>query len=337
MTEIRVPGTPQDIATRFAPLIELLSANAALVDRSPTIPSENLAAFAHAGLYGAMAPLEVGGLGVELDDACFLVEHLAAACLTTTFVWLQHFRLLGTLFDPSVPEELRAMLPAVIRGDIKAGVSLGGLLPGPARLTAKECDEGWRLDGEAPWISGWGIVSELLVTARTVGDDVVSFVMDAHGRDGLSATPVHLSAMNASSTVTLTFSNVILPADRYVGRQPYAPGQERREGLRVNGSLALGLTRRCCNLIGPSPLDEELTLARAELDRSDAQQILAARAQAAELAIRAAHVLAVSKGSRSAISGDIAERSTREASLLLVFASRPAIKESLLDRMIHGV
>jgi hypothetical protein len=46
-------------------------------------------------------------------------------------------------------------------------------------------------------------------------------------------------------------------------------------------------------------------------------------------------VLAVSRGSQSAISGDIAERTTREAALLLVFASRPAIKESLLDLMIE--
>jgi hypothetical protein len=54
------------------------------------------------------------------------------------------------------------------------------------------------------------------------------------------------------------------------------------------------------------------------------------------LAVRCAHVLAVSAGSRSAISGDIAERSTREASLLLVFASRPSIKTALLDRMFNG-
>jgi alkylation response protein AidB-like acyl-CoA dehydrogenase len=330
-------GASENVASRFSPVIELLSANAELVDRSPTIPAENLTALATAGLYGALAPVDLGGLGLELDEACALVEQLAAACLTTTFVWLQHFRLLGTLLDPSLPEGLGSLLPAVLRGDVKGGVSLGGLLPGPARLNAEECDEGWRLTGEAPWISGWGIVDELLITARNADGNVASFVMDAHELEGLSATPVHLSAMNASSTVTLKFSHVALSRERYVGSQPYAPGHERREGLRVNGSLALGLARRCCDLIGPSPLDDELVRARRELDRSDAEQILPARAQAAELAVRAAHVLAVSKGSRSAISGDIAERSTREASLLLVFASRPAIKEALLDQMMRGV
>jgi hypothetical protein len=75
---------------------------------------------------------------------------------------------------------------------------------------------------------------------------------------------------------------------------------------------------------------------REELDAYEVNDIYVSRARAAELAVRAAHVLAISRGSQSAISGDIAERTTREAALLLVFASRPAIKESLLDLMLDG-
>ena len=49
--------------------------------------------------------------------------------------------------------------------------------------------------------------------------------------------------------------------------------------------------------------------------------------------MRAAHAVAVSRGSRAALAGDVAERSTREASVLLVFGSRPAIKSELLRRL----
>ena len=314
-------------------LIELLSRDAAVVDQSLTIPPSHLSAFAAAGLYGAVAPQDVGGLELDLAETCDLVEQLAAACLTTTFVWLQHFRLLGSLLDPATPEHLRSMLHSVIGGEVKGGVSLGGLLPGPARLTAKAADDGWVLNGDAPWVSGWGIVDELVVTAREGATSVASFVLDAALCEGVSVTPLHLSAMNASSTVTLSFTNVKVANERYVGSQPYAPGLERPEGLRVNGSLALGVARRCCDLIGPSALDDDLRRTREELDRAGVGEIYEARARASALAARCAHVLAVSTGSRSAISGDIAERSTREASLLLVFASRPAIKTALLDRM----
>ena len=140
--------------------------------------------------------------------------------------------------------------------------------------------------------------------------------------------------MNASSTVRLVFTDFHVSRSRYVGSQPYAPGLERPEGLRVNGSLALGVARRCCELLGPTSLDDELRRCRDDLDAYETTDIYVSRARAAELAVRAAHVLAVSRGSQSAISGDIAERTTREAALLLVFASRPAIKNALLDLMI---
>jgi hypothetical protein len=83
-------------------------------------------------------------------------------------------------------------------------------------------------------------------------------------------------------------------------------------------------------------LDDQLRRCREELDTFETTDIAVSRARAAELAVRAAHVLAVSRGSRSAISGDVAERTTREAALLLVFASRPAIKNALLDLMIKA-
>jgi alkylation response protein AidB-like acyl-CoA dehydrogenase len=327
-------GAVETLAS-LASLIELLSRDATDVDRSLTIPSGHLAAFADAGLYGAFAPKEVGGLELDLTEACDIVERLAAACLTTTFVWLQHFRLLGALLDPATPDNLRSRLPSVVTGQIKGGVSLGGLLPGPPRLSAKATTEGWLLRGEAPWVSGWGIIDELFVTARDGAGNVVSFVMDATSCEGLSVTPVHLSAMNASSTVTLSFSDVKVPTSRYVGSQPYAPTSERPEGLRVNGSLALGVARRCCDLIGPSVLDDELRSTRDELGSAGAEGIHEARARASALAVRCAHVLAVTTGSHAAIVGDVAERSSREAALLLVFASRPAIKAALLERMFR--
>ncbi|MGH3733720.1 MAG: acyl-CoA dehydrogenase family protein [Acidimicrobiales bacterium] len=324
---------PDSRLSRLPALVELLIRDAALVDESSVIPESHLAAFADAGLYGAAAPRSAGGLELDLDQFCSVVEELSAACLTTTFLWLQHFRLLGTLLDPATPPELRSMFPKVVTGQIRGGISLGGSHSGPPRLIAHSTKEGWVLNGESPWVSGWGIVDEIVVTSREGDQSVASFVLDARLCEGLTATPLHLSAMNASSTVTLTFSNVSVPHDRYVGSEPYAPGLERREGLRVNGSLSLGVTRRCCAVIGPSSLDEELVRAREELDHASAVEMPEARARAAGLAVRSAHALAISIGSRSAISGDIAERSTREASLLLVFGSRPAIKSALLARM----
>src|SRR5665213_3541731 len=313
-----------------------LGSNAEEVDIADSLSSQHLNVLAESGLYGAFAPTSIGGLELDLSVVCTIVEQLASACLTTTFVWIQHFRLLAALLDPATPEELRDLLPLAVSGQVKGGVALGGLLPGPPRLKAAETKDGWRLNGDAPWVSGWGIVDVFFVTARQSDDTVVSFVIDAVDQPGIEVTRHRLSAMNASSTVQLAFNECHIPNSRYVGSQPYAPGLERPEGLRVNGSLALGITRRCCELLGPTSLDDELRQCRVDLEAFETKDMAVSRARAAELAVRAAHVLSVSRGSRSAISGDIAERTTREAALLLVFASRPAIKDALLDLMIKG-
>jgi alkylation response protein AidB-like acyl-CoA dehydrogenase len=317
-------------------VLEFLSRRAHDVDQSAILPPDNLRTLARAGLYGAGATTEEGGLDLDLAEMSALVELLAGACLTTTFVWLQHFRLLRSACNPLAPDFLRAQLPSLVRGDIKGGVSFTALLPGPPRLTAHPTDSGWLLNGNSPWVSGWGIVDELAVLARTATNEVATFVLDARERDGIGVTPLHLSAMNASATVTLTFHDVRIPSEQYVGSVPYDSGPERPEGLRVNGSLALGVARRCADLVGPSVLDDELVQARRSLDRADVERIGEARAQAAELAVRCAHALAVSRGSRSALHGDVAERSTREASLLLVFGTRPAIKHALFERLIRS-
>jgi alkylation response protein AidB-like acyl-CoA dehydrogenase len=322
-----LPAPVRDLAAKFL-------ADAAAVDAADVIPEAHMRALAEAGLYGVSAPVSAGGLGLGGAEIGLVVEELAAACLASTFVWVQHFGLLRAMLDPGTPAPLReALLPAVIRGEVRGGVALAGLLPGPPRLSARPADGGWLVDGQAPWVSGWGVIDLLLVVARGPGDTVVTMLADAREQPGLTAARQRLAAVNASATVELRFTGLFVPGGRFVGEQPYDPVVAQSAGLRGNGSLALGVGRRCCALIGPSPLDDELDSCRAELDAADTRAMPAARARASEFAVRAAHVLAVGHGSRSALAGDVAERLSREAGFLLVFGSRPAIKEALLRRL----
>ena len=323
---------------RVGEVAGLFLAGARAVDGADAVPDGHVRALAEAGLYGAFAPAEVGGLGMDFPAVCAAIEELASGCLASTFVWIQHFGLLRTLLDPGTPEPLRAMLPGAVHGEVRGGLALAGLLPGAPRLTARPADGGWVLDGQAPWVSGWGQVQILLVTARGPDDgSVVTFLLDAAGQPGLAAEPLRLAAANASGTVRLSFTGVFVPGSRYVGGRPFDPVRQQAEGLRSNGSLALGVGRRCCALIGPSALDAELGQCRAALDAAGDATMPAARARASEFAVRAAHLLAVRHGSASALAGDDAERLTREAAFLLVFGSRPAIKEALLGRLTASV
>src|SRR5271154_5443013 len=118
-----------------------LEANAGSVDIAESTSNQHFSALAAAGLYGAFAPTSVGGLELDLATLCAIVEDLASACLTTTFVWIQHFRLLACVLDPATPENLRELRPLVVSGQLKGGVALSGLLPGPPRLRATETSD----------------------------------------------------------------------------------------------------------------------------------------------------------------------------------------------------
>jgi len=312
----------------------LVWSRAEAVDAGEALPVGHFEAFAGAGLYGAFAPVEQGGLGLSYGQVCAVVEELASACLVTTFVWAQHFRFLGAMLDPATPEPLRKQwLAPAITGTAKGGVALTGLMPGPSRLWAAPVGDSWALEGEAPWVSGWDMLEKLVVVARGPGESVVSFLLDATGQPGLSAAPARLSALNASRTVRLRFDGFRVGEDRVLGQGPIGTVHQQSERLRLNGSFALGVAKRCCLLAGPSPLDDDLRRCRQALDDADGTTMPSARAAACELAMRSAHSLAVRRGSRSALAGDVAERASREAALLLVFASRPAIRAALLSRL----
>jgi hypothetical protein len=251
---------------------------------------------------------------------------------------VQHRGLVTTLAAAGTPAALRARwLELASQGKVRGGIALGGLIPGPPLLRAEPADGGWRLDGQAPWVTGWGLIDLLLVAARGPGDTIVNLIMDATAQPGLTVSRQRLAAVNASVTVHLGFDGVAVPADRFASQEPFDPAASLRpDRLRINGSLALGVARRCGRLLGPGPLDDELDACRARLDAAlgaDSEAMADARAAASELAVRAAAALAVADGSKSIMTGQHAQRLAREALFLLVFGSRPAIKRALLRRL----
>jgi hypothetical protein len=153
-------------------------------------------------------------------------------------------------------------------------------------------------------------------------------------------TRQRLVAVDAAVTVRLGFDGVLIPAERFVDQVPFDPAvSERPAGLRLNGSLALGVARRCARLLGPSPLDEEVTACRNRLDaalEAGPEPMAVARAAVSELALRAAAALAVRDGGNSVTVDQHPQRLAREALFLLVFGSRPGIKAALLHQLGVG-
>jgi alkylation response protein AidB-like acyl-CoA dehydrogenase len=312
---------------------DVLFPAAAATDAADVVPVAQLDLLAGAGLYGLAGSAGSGGLAASPATIRAVIEVLAGGCLTTTFVWAQHHGLVRALETAPPSAERTRWLRRLCSGERRAGLALGGLLPGAPRLRAEPSGDGWTVDGTSPWVSGWGLVDVIFVAARGPDDTLVSLIVDAVEGGGLSVRRQHLVAVDASVTVTADFAAVAVPAERLVRVEPYSPDRYNApDVLRQNGFLALGVAGRCCRLLGPTPFDAELTACRDRLDRADGREIAAARAGASDLAVRAAVALVVATGSRAAVRHEPAERLAREALFLLVFGTRPPIRAALLDR-----
>jgi alkylation response protein AidB-like acyl-CoA dehydrogenase len=313
---------------------EVLFPAAAQVDAGRFDPTAHLDLLAAEGFYGAAGPPELKTIDIP-DFVSFLrvLEVLASGCLTTSFVWVQHHSAVLAVAGTDRPGVRDRWLEPLCSGRSRAGLAIGSVLnTRPPALRATAVDGGYRLDGEAAWMTGWGMVDTVFAAARDESDTAVYALVDAAQADGLAAEPLDMVAVQASRTVKLRFDGHVVPEDRIVGTAPFAQWSQRDAGtLRGNGSLALGLAGRSLKLAGAGDeLTAQLNDCRDTLDTASSEQMPAARAKASEFALRAAATLAVTEGSRSVLCDQHAQRLMREAMFLLVFGSRPALRDELL-------
>jgi hypothetical protein len=151
-----------------------------------------------------------------------------------------------------------------------------------------------------------------------------------------------LVAADATNTVRLRVDGLAVPDERVLGCSPLPQvlaGQVF--GIRLNGGVPLGLVRRCVRLLeeidhgaAASRLTQRCDEVRRRLDAGmgDVTALLDARADAAELAVQASSALVAAVGGKALTRSDHAQRLAREATFTLVASSRPAMRQTLVDR-----
>lgn len=313
------------------------------VDRTGEIPETHWQTLADAGLYGIAAPAELGGAhGLEFADIIEILEVMAGACLATAFTWVQHHGMLAAL-SASANTPLRDELaPRAAAGRIRGGVAFAGAVPVPPRMTADRIDGGWRLRGHAPFVSGWGVIDLIQFSA---GDnetgDIVSGIVAAEDQPGITAAnPQPLFVADATKTVSLDVDGLVISDDRVVSRVTRNDFMANQNfGSRLNGTLPIGLARRCAELLAEAGQDDaaagvraDVAAVRARLDAglADTAGLLAARRDGAQLAVRAAAAAVTSTGGPALLRDSTAQLLARNATFTLVAASRPELKRALV-------
>ena len=120
----------------------VLAPAATEVDRTGSLPPEHLDALARDGLYGIAAPAEHGG--VDRATRYRVIEALAAGCLSTTLVWMQHH---GVVSAVAASPLTGHVLGDLCSGSLRAGVAIGGIRPGVVPLRVRRVGTDLELTG----------------------------------------------------------------------------------------------------------------------------------------------------------------------------------------------
>jgi alkylation response protein AidB-like acyl-CoA dehydrogenase len=326
---------------------EVLFPAALEIDAREVIPSSHFDLLAEQGFYGLAGRPEHGGVEVDFPSLVGILEALASGCLTTTFTWMQHHGVVRGLTGTANADLRERYLSAAIRGKVRGGVAYAGAIPQPPQLWATATEGGWLLRGEAPLVTGWGIVDVLLISARNTviaagesAGTIISGLVDATADTGISVEALRMLAAQGSNTVRLGFADYVLPTEKVTAEISHRDFLARQQlNARLNGCLAMGIASRCIRLIGEAGrlwiaelLLAELGTIRERLDAGliEPTTLPAARAAASELAYRCAGALVVAVGSSGILARQHAQRLVREATFTLVAAGRPEIKDRLL-------
>lgn len=289
-----------------------------------------------------------------------MTEELSAACGATSFVWAQHHSPLRMLAS-SRNEPLRERhLADLCAGHRVAGVAFAYLRrPGrPAVSVEPVAGGGYRLHGTAPWVTSWGLAHVYLVGAP-LPDGRLLFALVEPDTPGLRAAPLALAAMQATGTVALNMDAAPVAESDVVGVLDAAGWHARDDvaGAAPNPSV-YGVARAAVALLGASgergpteeaagraahALGEELGRIRAEGYRLTDEAAAAARsgtgglgrlhearAQAVDLAVRAANAAVAARAGRAMGLDDPAQRLAREATFYSIQAQTRGGREASL-------
>ncbi|HZT44452.1 MAG TPA: acyl-CoA dehydrogenase family protein [Chthonomonadaceae bacterium] len=352
----------------------VLGPNAQESDRAAGPNPANFRALADAGLLGIAIPRAYGGLGASGATQRAVTEILAAACGVTTFVQAQHHGAAYHLAGAPNAALKQRLLPDMAAGRMLCAVSIAHWRrPDPPVLRAEPVEGGYRLSGTAPWVTGWGLMNQVVVAA-TLPDGRIVFVWSPARREEFAdlfagiappdgdwgslraSDPLPLCAMNASATVTLTLDGWFVPQAHWLHESDRETLQRNdRSGVLGPTALTLGCTaasvRLLCETAERRPISAIRRAAAAFaaeweatrkqvlewIGKTDApdffENAVRLRAGCIELAVRAAHAAVAASSGAANTLAHPAQRLLREAMFYTIQAQTVDVMDATLARL----
>jgi alkylation response protein AidB-like acyl-CoA dehydrogenase len=226
-------------SSEAADLIELvrdlsakeLAPKAAEAERTEQFPREVFRLLGRAGLLGLPYPEEFGGGGQPYEVYLQVVEEIASSWASVGVGVSVHALSCFGLATRGTDEQRREWLPDLLGGELLGAYCLSeahaGSDPAAMRATATRDGDEYVLHGNKAWTTHGGQADFYKVMARTSSDrNGISCFLVPADTPGLTADPPeHKMGLTGSTTTTMVFDQVRIPANRLLGNEG--------DGLRI--------------------------------------------------------------------------------------------------------
>ncbi|MBD2743839.1 acyl-CoA dehydrogenase family protein [Coleofasciculus sp. FACHB-1120] len=330
------------------------------IDSSSEALREALKGLGERSLLALRVPQERGGSEVSEQTFRIFQELIARYSGALAFLQAQH-QSAGGMLATSKNSSLKCQyLPHMSNGEILVGVGFSQLRrQGDPTVKAFPVEGGYHLEGQVPWVTGWGLFQEFIVAATLPdGSAVFGIVPFATSYQEMGGAitftqPMQLAAMTSTNTVTANLTSWFLPQERVVSVKP--AGWIRENDLKNilhQGFFALGCARAGLDILEAAAqtkpnafisiafksLDQELTACSTAIRHppkpfADRLQI---RAWAIDLAVRCAHAAVTVSSGAANYSHHAAQRVYREALVFTVSGQTTAVMEATLNRLVRS-
>ena len=352
-------ANPSVLTTATALMQTTIAPHAAEIDRDSEALAAGLRHLGQANLLALRVPRSLGGAGADETTFHEFQELLARHSGALAFLQAQH-QSAGALLVHSDNPELQPYLGRMGSGEVLVGISFAHLRRQPCPVQAIATPDGYRIMGESPWVTGYGIFQTFIVAAalpdgRAVYGMVPFRTVQQQGGAIGCSQPMELAALSSTATVTVQFQDWFLPTSQVVSVKPGdAIATNDRLNVLQPSFFALGCAAAGLDILAaaaatkPFPflhaahasLAAELATCRQRIFAADTETDYATRlelrAWAIELAGRCAQAAVTASSGAANHRHHPAQRVYREALALTVSGQTPAVMEATLVRLTRS-
>ena len=313
---------------------------ASKLEHEDAYPHEIVARMKEMGLFGAIIPQELGGLGLRPSTYARIIEKISEEWMSVSGILNSHLIMARIVDKMGTAEQRQRFLPQFATGELRGGLALTepdcGTDLQAIRTVARRDGDDYIINGTKTWISNGieGSCFALLVKTNPAAEPrhhgMAMFIAEK-GPGFTVSRKLEKLGYKGIDSAELVFTDYRIPADRLIG------GVEGKGLACAIAGLELGRVNVAARGVGVAKraLDEAVRYSQQRKTFGKfIHQHQAIALKLADMAVRVEAARLLTEKAAQAL--DRGDRSDYEAGMAKLFATEAAVENSLEAMRIHG-